>query len=44
MHHVFALREEDKLQEWGAGEFLHCDLSYADICESEFIDFGDTFG
>ena len=31
MHHVFALWEEDKLQELDAEEFLHCDLSYADI-------------
>lgn len=31
MQHVFVLWEEDQLQEWDAGEFLHCDLSYADI-------------
>lgn len=31
MRHVFALWEEDKLQDWEAEEFLHCDLSYADI-------------
>ena len=31
MRHVFALREEDALQEWDAEEFRHRDLSYAAI-------------